>query len=79
MVEDMKAKNPVNGWLYWISDAGTYGTDYVQRAMVTLIGPALNLPQDAVYPFSEKDEHGESTTARRTNTSCTSTRARCRR
>jgi len=59
MVEDMKAKKPVNGWLYWISDAGSYGTDYMQRAMVTLIGPGLNFPQDAVYPFSEKDEHGE--------------------
>ena len=55
----MKAKKPVNGWLYWISDAGSYGTDYEQRAMVTLIGPGLNFPQDAVYPFSEKDEHGE--------------------
>ncbi len=59
MVEDMKAKKPVNGWLYWISDAGSYGTDYLQRAMVTLIGPGLNFPQDAVYPFSEKGEHGE--------------------
>jgi hypothetical protein len=58
MVEDMKAKKPVNGWLYWTSNAGIYGTDYVQRAMVTLIGPGLNFPQDAVYPFSEKDEHG---------------------
>jgi hypothetical protein len=59
MVEDMKAKKPVNGWLYWNSNAGSYGTDYDQRAMVTLIGPGLNHPQDAVYPFSEKDEHGE--------------------
>lgn len=59
MVEDMKAKKPVNGWLYWTSDAGSYGTNYGQRAMVTLIGPGLNYPQDAVYPFSEKDEHGK--------------------
>jgi hypothetical protein len=59
MVETMKAKKPVNGWLYWISDAGSYGTDYGQRAMVTLIGPGLNFPQDAVYPFSEKDERGD--------------------
>ena len=59
MVETMKAKKPINGWLYWTSDAGSYGTDYKQRAMVTLIGPGLNYPQDAVYPFSEKDEHGE--------------------
>ena len=27
--------------------------------MVTLIGPGLNFPQDAVYPFSEKDADGE--------------------
>ena len=59
MVEAMKAKKPVNGWLYWNSDAGSYGTDYEQRAMVTLIGPGLNYPQDAVYPFSERDEHGD--------------------
>jgi hypothetical protein len=30
IVEDMKEKKPVNGWLYWISNAGAYGTDYVQ-------------------------------------------------
>src|SRR5437899_7151048 len=59
MVEDMKAKKAINGWLYWNTNAGSYGTDYGQRAMVTLIGPGLNYPQDAVYPFSEKDEHGE--------------------
>ena len=59
MVEAMKAKTPVNGWLYWITNAGQYGTDYGQRAMVTLIGPGLNFPQDAVYPFSEKDDDGE--------------------
>jgi len=59
MVEILKTTKAVNGWLYWTSDAGTYGTDYAQRAMVTLIGPGLNFPQDAVYPFSEKDEHGE--------------------
>ena len=55
----MKAKKTVNGWLYWNTNAGSYGTDYEQRAMVTLIGPGLNFPQDAMYPFSEKDEHGD--------------------
>ena len=58
MVEHMKDKKPVNGWLYWTTDAGTYGVDYLQRATVTLIGPGLNFPQDAVYPFSLKDEKG---------------------
>jgi hypothetical protein len=59
MVGAMKAKKSVNGWLYWTSNAGSYGTDYEQRAMVTLIGPGLNFPQDAVYPFSEKDTEGK--------------------
>lgn len=59
MVRVMKAQQPINGWLYWTSNAGAYGTDYEQRAMVTLIGPGLNFPQDAIYPFSEKDTDGK--------------------
>jgi hypothetical protein len=59
MVKAMKAQKPVNGWIYWNSNAGSYGTDYEQRAMVTLIGPGLNFPKDAVYPFSEKDVDGK--------------------
>jgi hypothetical protein len=59
MVKTMKAQKPVNGWLYWIDNAGSYGTDYGQRAMVTLIGPGLNFAQDAVYPFTEKDADGK--------------------
>jgi hypothetical protein len=43
----------------WTSNAGNYGTDYEQRAMVTLVGPGLNFPQDALYPFSEKDADGK--------------------
>ncbi len=58
LVHDMKSTKAVNGWLYWTSDAGQYGTDFEQRAMVTLIGPGLNFPQDAIYPFSEKDVDG---------------------
>ena len=27
--------------------------------MVTMIGPGLNFPQDALYPFSEKDADGK--------------------
>jgi hypothetical protein len=43
MVAAMKAQKPVNGWLT-DRNAGSYGTDYGQRAMVTLIGPGLNFP-----------------------------------
>lgn len=59
MLMVMKEKDPVNGWLYWTSNAGQYGTDYRQRALVTMLGPGLNFPQDAVYPFSMKDSDGK--------------------
>ena len=59
LVHTMKAKEPVNGWLYWTENAGRYGTDYEQRAMVTMIGPGMNFAEDAVYPFSEKDPDGK--------------------
>lgn len=59
MVKILKEKQAVNGWLYWTKNAGEYGTDYAQRAMVTLLGPGLNFPEDAVYPFSQKDATGE--------------------
>ncbi len=58
MLMVMKEKDPVNGWLYWTTNAGQYGTDYKQRALVTMLGPGLNFPQDAVYPFSMKDAEG---------------------
>jgi hypothetical protein len=59
LVHAVKAKQPVNGWLYWTSNAGRYGTDYEQRAMVTMIGPGMNFAEDAVYAFSEKDADGK--------------------
>ena len=51
------AVKKVNGWLF-IADTGTYGTDYLNRALVTAIGLGANRPQDAVYPMSPKDAHG---------------------
>ncbi len=41
-----------NGWAY-TTKAGSYGTNYRQRAFVTAIGLGANLPKDAVYPSSE--------------------------
>jgi hypothetical protein len=43
----------VNGWGY-TTKAGTYGTNYIQRALVTAIGLGANRPEDAVYPTSLK-------------------------
>jgi hypothetical protein len=41
-----------NGWAF-TTKAGTYGTNYIQRALITAIGLGANRPQDAIYPTSE--------------------------
>ena len=53
-----KAAEPVNGWMYLTKNIGVYGTDYVQRALVTAIGVGANRPQDAIYPTTQKDVDG---------------------
>jgi len=45
---DMKLEN---GWLF-TTKTGLYGTNYVQRALITAIGLGANRPEDAVYPTS---------------------------
>ena len=42
-----------NGWLF-TTKTGLYGTDYLQRALITAIGLGANRPQDAVYPMSQR-------------------------
>ena len=46
---DMKLEN---GWIF-TTKTGVYGTNYLQRALITAIGLGANRPQDAVYPTSE--------------------------
>ncbi len=48
----------VNGWLV-ATKAGLYGTDYIQRALITAIGLGANRPQDAIYPTTQKDTNGK--------------------
>lgn len=43
----------VNGWGF-TTKTGLYGTNYIQRALITAIGLGANRPQDAVYPTSLK-------------------------
>lgn len=52
------AGSDVNGWIF-TTKAGIYGTDYLQRALITAIGLGANRPQDAVYPTSEVDTDGK--------------------
>lgn len=54
-----QAAKPVNGWMYLTNNIGVYGTDYIQRALVTAIGLGANRPQDAIYPTSQKDADGK--------------------
>lgn len=48
----------INGWTF-TTEAGVYGTNYLQRALITAIGLGANRPQDAVYPTSEVDSEGK--------------------
>src|SRR5262249_5091921 len=52
-----KAVKHANGWGY-DTETGIYGTDYLNRALVTAIGLGANRVQDAVYPTSLKDSDG---------------------
>lgn len=52
-----QAGKPINGWIF-STKMGIYGTDYLNRALVTAFGLGANRPQDAVYPTSEADAEG---------------------
>jgi hypothetical protein len=48
----------INGWTFF-TQTGLYGTEYLDRALVTAMGLGANRPQDAIYPTSEKDAAGK--------------------
>lgn len=48
-----------NGWLLNTDVMGNYGTYYLKRATVELVGLGANLADDAVYPLSYVDADGE--------------------
>jgi hypothetical protein len=48
----------LNGWVFF-KPGGRYGTDYVQRALVTRLGLGCNLTEDAVYPTATTDSAGQ--------------------
>lgn len=54
----MPSMKHINGWAMNL-DIGTYGTRYLQRAVIALVGLGANLPQDAVYPMARVDSKGE--------------------
>jgi hypothetical protein len=48
----------LNGWEF-MTNVGRYGTDYLWRAVVAMVGLGANLPGDAVYPRATTDAHGQ--------------------
>jgi hypothetical protein len=48
----------VNGWVFF-RPGGVYGTDYIQRALITRYGLGCNIEQDAVYPSTKVDSMGQ--------------------
>ena len=53
-----KSEEAVNGWVVPREMMGTYGTSYLRRAYIALIGLGANVPEDAVYPMSNVDGGG---------------------
>jgi hypothetical protein len=46
------------GWLYLPSGVGRYGTDYLLRAQLAILGIGANTPEEAVYPTALADSTG---------------------
>jgi hypothetical protein len=51
----------VNGWVV-TKGLGTYGTNYMKRAVVAAFGWPANQQKDAVYPYTEVDSAGQKLT-----------------
>jgi hypothetical protein len=48
----------VNGWDV-MTNLGRYGTDYLFRSVIALVGLGANLPEDAIYPRATEDTDGQ--------------------
>jgi hypothetical protein len=59
MALHLKQQKTTDGWLYFTSGVGNFGTDYLLRGAANLLGPGWNRPQDAIYPLSQHDADGD--------------------
>jgi hypothetical protein len=57
MIVLQNSLKPIQGWIIMMN-IGTYGADYLTRAMIARIGIGANLPEDAVYPTAFVDDEG---------------------
>ncbi|MGH9480674.1 MAG: DUF1254 domain-containing protein [Terriglobales bacterium] len=49
----------VNGWQTTTSPIGTYGADYLRRAVIAYKALGANCAEDAIYPFAVGDAEGK--------------------
>jgi hypothetical protein len=54
-----KIAQVANGWSMNTESVGVYGTNYLKRAAMTLVGLGANLPEDAIYPLSVGNGDGQ--------------------
>src|SRR5271157_923580 len=66
----------VNGWTFF-KPGEVYGTDYIQRALITRYGLGCNIEADAVYPSTKVDSTGQ--TLNGANNTSSASRGRHRR
>ncbi len=59
MIVGVQMGEAVNGWQTARDMMGNYGTSYLRRAYIALIGLGANVPEDAVYPMSNVDSEGQ--------------------
>jgi hypothetical protein len=58
LILQKKTGDFIDGWGVSREIMGNYGTSYLQRAYIALIGLGANVPEDAVYPMSAVDSDG---------------------
>ncbi len=55
----MNADKVVNGWSMVMNPVGTYGTDYLKRALIAYMGLGANTVDDAIYPTAYTGPDGK--------------------
>jgi hypothetical protein len=59
LIRQKQAGKSVIGWGILREVMGNYGSSYLQRAYIALIGLGANVPEDAVYPLTNVDSDGK--------------------
>lgn len=54
-----RSGNRANGWRTTLSPVGTYGAEYLGRAVIAYFGLGANVAEDAIYPSAFTDAEGK--------------------